>query len=113
MTHYFSFLGQAKRSRYWATIAGVMAASFLCSILFEEIIVWVLPAPIVGLLLIALGIALVWLQLAVATRRCRDARISPFWSILLIVPAINLMALIILGVLPSRAGTMATAESVG
>ena len=42
-----------------------------------------------------------WLLLAVGVRRCKDADISVFWVVPLVLPVLFVIMTIVLGVLPS------------
>jgi len=103
MTHYFSFNGLAKRQEYWAIIFVAFAAAIVTTIFTEALILINTEGAVFGLLfLIAVCIALIWLQLATAARRCRDAAISPWWILLFVIPYINFVVTIVFGVLSSK-----------
>jgi len=89
MTQYFSFYGTAKRQEYWAVIFISFAIAFIGTVLSEP------------LLLLAIILTVAWLQLATAVRRCRDAGISPWWVILFLLPWVNFILTIVLGVIKS------------
>jgi len=103
MTHYFNFKGLAKRQEYWAVIVIAFALAFTAGFFTEVLILFNTEGALFGLLFLVVGcIALIWLQFATAARRCRDAGISPWWVLLLVIPYINFVVTIVFGVLPSK-----------
>jgi uncharacterized membrane protein YhaH (DUF805 family) len=107
MTKYFSFLGKANRSEFWAINLIVLFAGWIALIgmlVFSAGVA--LASEIVGGLFVmssfaAWFVATIWLLLAVAVKRCRDAGISVFWVIPLVLPIMFVIMTIILGVLPT------------
>ena len=104
---YLSFNGTAKRQEYWAVtlltfFVGWMV--FVASLIPAALVA--IASPITaGFLVLSLTLGWivisVWLVLAVTVRRCRDADISVFWTLLWLIPAINFWWWIVAGVLPS------------
>ena len=103
MTQYFSFYGTAKRQEYWAVIFISFAVAFLATLVSEALLFMIDPnAGIASIfVLLAVIIATAWLQLATAVRRCRDAGISPWWVVLFLIPYVNFVLTIVLGVIRS------------
>ena len=107
MTKYFSFLGKATRSEFWATNLIVIFAGWIALVgmlIFSGAVA--IGSEVVGGLFVLSSFAAwlvgsLWLILAVGVRRCRDADISVFWVIPLMLPVLFVIMTIILGVLPS------------
>lgn len=108
MTKYFSFNGFATRSEYWA----VMVIAFVLSVInggiagFCSRVGELSDDPfslIFGLILIILTLFFsVWVTLATAARRCRDAGISPWWTLATMIPYISWIPIIVFGCLNSE-----------
>lgn len=100
---YFSFEGTATRSEYWAVY--LVTLGLLFPVMF---VVGVLS--MMGLLGMLLGTALsvfvlVAFVIVYATnsvKRCRDAGISPWFSLALLIPTVNFVCWIVFGCLPSE-----------
>jgi uncharacterized membrane protein YhaH (DUF805 family) len=103
----FEFDGRINRAKFWA---GIVAA-WIISIVFAIIIaigvginssgVWV----IVGILGIALYVAIVWMGLAISIKRWHDRGKSGWWVLISLVPIIGgLWALIETGFLEGTKG---------
>lgn len=107
MTKYFSFLGKATRSEFWAVNLIVIFGGWIALIGFLVFSAGVaLANELVGGFFVlssfaAWFIGCLWLLLAVAVRRCRDADISVFWVIPLVLPIMFVIMTIVLGVLPT------------
>ena len=106
MEKYFSFQGNSARSEYWGVnILGGIAAFVLAFI----------GAAIAGsstgtfgvafgsMLLIATLVAAIWLSLATAVRRCRDAGINVWWAAAICIPYIGWIVSIVLGCIKTDA----------
>jgi uncharacterized membrane protein YhaH (DUF805 family) len=100
MGQYFSFSNTATRSEYWAVqlislvaVAILMTAAGLTAI----------SLPGLGLVLIlAMGVAYIWILLATSARRCRDADISPWWTLALLMPYAGFVVWIVIGCLKTH-----------
>lgn len=107
MNKYFSFLGKATRSEFWATNLIVIFAGWivLIALLIFSAMFAIISEIFVGMMVIIsfVGwfVACIWLLLAVGVKRCRDADISVFWIIPLILPVTFVIMTIVLGVLPT------------
>jgi uncharacterized membrane protein YhaH (DUF805 family) len=107
MKHYFSFLGKATRSEFWAVNLIVIFTGWLfllAALAFSGLVT--IANPVVGGLFAASSIATwfvgsLWLILSVGVRRCRDADISVFWVIPALLPILFVVMTIVLGVLPT------------
>ena len=108
MEQYFKFDGSATRSEYWGVniVAGV--CSFIL-VLFGAMIAGLSAstfATVIGfLIVIATFVAAIWLGLATAVRRCRDAGLNPWWAAAMVIPYIGWIVLIVLGCLKTDEGT--------
>ena len=116
MNKYFSFSGKATRSEFWAINLIVIFGGWIALIgaLVFSAGVALASETIGGLFVLssfaAWFIGCLWLIIAVGIRRCRDAGISPFWIIPLVLPILFVIMTIILGVLPSEKESVAVAE---
>jgi len=110
MGKYFSFEGKASRQEYWGVVAIVLIGFFFLSITLGINLVMTSSAQGYGglglsfvVFLAGFGI-LSWVDIATTARRCRDAGISPWWT-LTIIPAnlilwLGIVLMIVFGVLP-------------
>lgn len=117
MGKYFSFEGKASRQEYWAVMIILWAAAFAVGLGFGINLMATASAESVSgigasvlLFVVLLGVA-IWVDFATTARRCRDAGISPWWTLVLI-PAnfmafVGIIALVVFGVLPPKETTEA------
>lgn len=116
MKKYFSFQGVANRSEFWAVnlITIFLGWVVLIAMLVFSALIALGSEFIGGLFVIssyaAWLVGTLWLLLAVGVRRCRDADISIFWVIPLILPILFVIMTIIFGVLPSVEKNIKTNE---
>ncbi len=107
MTKYFRFEGYASRSEYWAVYLinlAVFLILLLAGVMFFGIgdsMDSVIPMLIGGLILIASIVGPCWVAIATTVRRCRDADINVWWTLATIIPYINFIPWIVIGVLPT------------
>lgn len=99
---YLMFEGLATRSEYWAIYLLTWVFVFVSTLLF---FILSLSGP-VGILagaglMLATCVFLVWLMIATAVRRCRDAGINTLFVLSLIIPYINFIIFIVFGCLKS------------
>lgn len=108
MEKYFSFSGESTRSEYWAiNLIGGVVAGVLAGL---GVILMGIGADSSNLLL-ALGavilavdlIAVFWLSVATAVRRCNDAGINGWWAAASCVPYIGWAVFLVLGFLKTDA----------
>ncbi len=106
MKTHFSFDGHTGRSLFWGTtLISVLCLGVL--LLVSTFIIgmgMVYPMMLViGILaLVASCIGYIWVYIAVAVKRCRDAGINPLWTIATVLPYIGLITFIVIGVLPTE-----------
>jgi len=96
------------RTKYWLSVLGMILIGGLILALIQES--YGDNAQYVVGRWLGLGIAaIIW---AIASFRLRDAGRKEYWSFLVIVPVVNLFAIIAIGLLPSRSANL-EAESFG
>jgi uncharacterized membrane protein YhaH (DUF805 family) len=107
MNKYFSFQGLATRSEYWAVYLINLAAFFVLIIAgtmfigVGESMDSVVPMLLGGLIFISAIVGPCWLAIATTVRRCKDADINPWWTLATVIPYINIIPWIVIGVLPT------------
>ena len=107
MMKYFRFEGLATRSEYWAVYLINIAIFFVLIITgamffgIGETMDSVIPMLIGGLILIVALVGPSWLAIATTVRRCKDADINPWWTLSTLIPWINLIPWIVIGLLPT------------
>lgn len=104
MGKYADFHGLASRSEYWAVIiltyitfsitAGLASLFFLS---MDMTGVFLGLSSLSFLIVIHLGIIL-----ATTARRCRDAGINPWWTAVLFVPGLGLIATLVFGIIGTK-----------
>jgi uncharacterized membrane protein YhaH (DUF805 family) len=100
MQKYFSFSDTATRSEYWAV---QLISLVVVAILMTVAGLTAISVPALGLaLILALGIAYVWLLVATSVRRCRDADLSPWWTLALLLPYAGFVVWIVIGCLKTH-----------
>lgn len=113
MKKYLSFKGTAKKQEFWAI---TLLSSLLGFILGAAALIGSSDARMIeiGIFFNAvLVVILLWLNLATAVRRCRDAGISPRWVILYLVPYVGVIALVVFGSLKSANSEVSTDTESG
>lgn len=100
---YFSFDGLASRSEYWAVNVISYVALMLAALISALCIMSGILGMISGVVfMLASSVALGWLVFAVSARRCRDAGISPWFTLTLLIPYIAIVPFIVFGCLKSE-----------
>ena len=100
MKDYFKFSGTASRSEYW----GVHVVGFIAAVIGYMISFGIMTAGPAGMfvgvaLAIAVMVAYGWLWISTTIRRCRSAKINPWWTAAVVIPYIGLIVVIVIGVL--------------
>lgn len=88
----FSAQGTAARSQYWGTIIISWFAVGFGIVMTES------GGPLVALLGLAVLVACIWCLIAVTIKRCRDAGLTPWWTVGTVIPLIGWIVAIALGV---------------
>ena len=107
MDKYFRFSGLATRSEYWAIYLINLAIFF--TLLIGGLILLgigtemdsVVSMVLGGLVCLAAVVGPCWLAIATTVRRCKDADINPWWTSATLIPYINFIPWIVIGVLPT------------
>lgn len=99
---YFSFLGTATRSEYWGVFFISMALLAFVTLLGTMFVALGDVGAVMGVILIcAAVVADVWVLVATTARRCRDAGINPWFTVLMFLPYVAIIVNIVFGCLPS------------
>lgn len=100
---YFDFDGTITRSEYWAVY--LITIGLLFPIMFVVGILSMLgiPGMILGTaILIFMLVAYIMVYATTSAKRCRDAGLSPWFTLALLIPTINFVCWIVFGCLPSE-----------
>lgn len=100
---YFNFEGTASRSEYWGVY--LVTIGLLIPIMFVVGILSMFGIPGMLLSTAILVLVLVAFVIVYATnsvKRCRDAGISPWFALALLIPTVNFVCWIVFGCLPSE-----------
>lgn len=101
---YFDFEGRITRSEYWAiylvTIGLMFPAMFIVGLIS-------MTHGIVGMILstaltVLLFVGLLIVYAATSAKRCRDAGISPWFALALLIPTVQFICFIVFGCLPTE-----------
>jgi uncharacterized membrane protein YhaH (DUF805 family) len=100
---YTSLDSVASRQEYWA----IMLISYFVLTFFGSLTSIFLFVPsffllrfLIGSFMLALFVGILYLMFAVTYRRCKDIQINPWFALTLLVPTINIIAIIVFGILP-------------
>ena len=98
---YFKFSGVATRSEYWGVLfIGVAALAVI--VMLGTVFANAGAEIMGGLLMMAGGLGYLWLLTATTVRRCRDAGINIWFTLLIYVPYVAPIANIVFGCIPSN-----------
>ena len=104
MRQYFSFEGESRREVYWAvTVINLLVGAISFPIIGAALTasdMHPLTALAIVILISPLWVGPIWLQLATAARRCRQAGINPFWAATVFLPYLAVIPMVVIGVLP-------------
>ena len=73
----FSLKGRARRSEWWKICIGISLLCYIMGFLSEGE-----PSVALSLVIIVLALVLMWIGIAVNTRRCHDFGHNGFWQII-------------------------------
>jgi len=94
--HYLDFEGKANRKQFWSYVLAWIiiwvVLIILGAIFSSSLFMWILWL---------LAIALLLPNIAIGCRRLRDAGLSPWWMLLLLIPIVDL-AVLVMWILPSK-----------
>ena len=97
---YISIEGRATRSEYWGVYLGTWLILALITLVFFVLTLTGAVGIVIGSIIMLLTSAtLTWALIATAIRRCKDAGISPWFTLSFLVPYINFIVFIVFGVL--------------
>ena len=94
MKDYFKFDGTAKRQEYWAVIVLSIVAYIAGFIVLES-------GALGALLALVIFVAALWALIAVTVKRLRDAGLSTWWTLAILVPYVGTIATIVFGFISS------------
>ena len=98
---YFKFSDVATRSEYWGVLfigIAALAVVVMLGTVFTNGGLQVMG----GLLMMAGGLGYLWLLTATTVRRCRDAGINVWFTLLMFVPYVAFVVNIVFGCIPSK-----------
>lgn len=99
---YFDFSGRTSRATFWDWVLFVfftnLAAAILDGLVFNATTVnfGLIPSAGTPLFELAIYLLLLFPNLTMMTRRLRDAGLSPFWVLLVLLPGVGLIILLIM-----------------
>jgi uncharacterized membrane protein YhaH (DUF805 family) len=103
LQHYKQYItteGRATRSEYWGVYLSTWLILAIVTVLFFILTLTGMMGIVIGsIIMIVTALTLTWAMLATAIRRCKDAGISPWFTLSFLVPYINFIAFIVFGVL--------------
>jgi len=100
---YFNFDGTITRSEYWAVY--LITIGLLIPVMFVVgVLSWlgVLGMLLSTALLVFVLVAFTIVYATTSVKRCRDAGISPWFTLALLIPTVNFVCWIVFGCLPSE-----------
>jgi uncharacterized membrane protein YhaH (DUF805 family) len=99
---YLSIEGNSTRSEYWGVYLATWLILAIVTMLFFVLTLTGIIGVVVGSIIsLVTSATLTWAMLATAIRRCRDAGISPWFTLSFLVPYLNFIVFIVFGVLKS------------
>ena len=98
MKEYFNFNGTAKRQEYWAVIILSIVAMAIGFVVLEG------SGGLGALIALVLFVGTLWAVLAVTVKRLRDAGLSVWWILAILVPYVGTVATIVFGCVGSKQG---------
>lgn len=110
----FGFNGRLRRMHWWLVRVGVIAAAFVAVVAFGAVVAGIFGGSenvpefiqgMVGLVVIVVYFAVLWIELALTVKRWHDRDKSGFWFLIVLIPIIGpIWALIELGFLDGTQG---------
>ena len=100
---YLTTDGTATRSEYWGVYLATWLILAIVTMLFFVFTLTGTTGVVIGsIIMIASAVTLTWAMLATSIRRCRDAGISPWFTLSFLLPYINFIVFIVFGLLKSE-----------
>ena len=96
MKEYFKFDGTAKRQEYWAVFILSVLAYLFGFVLLEG------GDTIGALIALCIFVATLWALIAVTVKRLRDAGLSTWWTLAILVPYVGTIATLVCGCIGSK-----------
>jgi uncharacterized membrane protein YhaH (DUF805 family) len=97
---YLAFEGNSNRSEYWGVYLATWLILAIVTMLFFVLTLTGIIGVVLGsIILLVTSATLTWAMLATSIRRCRDAGISPWFTLSFLVPYLNFIVFIVFGVL--------------
>jgi uncharacterized membrane protein YhaH (DUF805 family) len=96
MKEYFNFNGTAKRQEYWAVLVLSIVGIAIGFVVLEG------SGGLGALIALILFVGTLWAVLAVTVKRLRDAGLSVWWILAILVPYIGTVATIAFGCIGSK-----------
>lgn len=97
---YLSIEGNSTRSEYWGVyLATWLILAIITMLFFVLTLVGTIGVVVGSIILLITSATLTWAMLATSIRRCRDAGISPWFTLSFLVPYLNFIVFIVFGVL--------------
>jgi uncharacterized membrane protein YhaH (DUF805 family) len=97
---YRSIEGNSTRSEYWGVyLATWLILAIITMIFFVLTLIGTIGVVVGSIILLITSATLTWAMLATSIRRCRDAGISPWFTLSFLVPYLNFIVFIVFGVL--------------
>jgi uncharacterized membrane protein YhaH (DUF805 family) len=106
LQHYKQYLaieGNSNRSEYWGVYLATWLILAIVTMLFFVLTLTGIIGVVLGsIILLVTSATLTWAMLATSIRRCRDAGISPWFTLSFLVPYLNFIVFIVFGVLKTE-----------
>ena len=100
---YSNFNRHAKRSEYWGVMLSLFGLSFLLGIVSIVLLVGGWLGTMVAVPVLIGGVILMtWVSIATIVARCRDAGISPWFTLACFIPYIGSIVMIVLGCIKTK-----------
>jgi len=101
----FSFQGRVNRAKFWlVAIVATVVVSIVIGIVFGGMAAGSNSSNALGAMGVVGGILLLWINLAVAVKRCHDRNRSGWFVLLSLVPFLNIWYIVEVGFLKGTTG---------
>jgi uncharacterized membrane protein YhaH (DUF805 family) len=99
---YLTIDGKSNRAEYWGVYLSTWLILALVTILFFVLTLTGTIGVVIGsIIMLVTSATLTWAMFATSIRRCRDAGISPWFTLSFLLPYLNFIVFIVFGVLKS------------